>query len=245
VSRRPLRVADFDLDSTAEARLPPALDVVRAGIDLGADWIAVTLHATADGWGVVHPRTTVAMPDGSSTPLADLDLAATRDAVLHGGRVSTLEEVLLEAHRARRGLLLRIADTRALASLAGGIGVMGGDGPASLRRRFLAVVRDAQSGKRLRMEVPDAPSALELTGTASGLRARLRGRFPNLARAAADADDLVLPVAAFAAHPKRESIPAALDRRGARLWLSNVPEDAEDTWREAGAAGLLVRYAYR
>jgi hypothetical protein len=240
----PLLVADFALDDLNLERLPRGVRLVEEGVRRGADWIAADLWATADDWGLVHPRGHVPTPDGGQAAIAGLALAEAKEAALHDGPPCTLEEVLLAAHKAGRGVLFRIRDVRAIPTLAGGLGVMGGEGPAPLRGRFLAAVRDTRAGRRLRTEAPDAPSALELVGEPPGVKGRLWRRFPNLHRAAADADDLIVPADVYQQLPRRDGLAARLVRRGARLWLSEVAPGDVGAWTDPALAGLLVRHPW-
>lgn len=92
--------------------------------------------------------------------------------------------------------------------------------PASLRDRLLAVVPGERMGRRLRGEARWAPSALDLgAALRGGLFARLiAGRFPNHARAQADADDLIVPAGRFGTSAG-SALADTLRRRGARLWV--------------------------
>ncbi len=237
-------VADYDLDRLSDAELPDGDALVERAHADGHEWLAIALHATLDDEGVVHPRSVVVMPDGESRPIAEIEFPETRRVQVTGGRIRTFEEVLLRAHRAGVSLLVRVGTISALGPLAGGLGVMGAEKPAELRERYVAVVSSERLGKRLRTDAPIAPSALEVGTAGGGVRGALGRRLPNLARASAAADDLVLPLALCGGAKRVSALRATLARRGARLWISHVPPNEEDAARALGADGVVVRYRW-
>ena len=165
-------------------------------------------------------------------------------AEIDGERISGLEGLASAAQRRQFGLVLRLRDTPPISGLAKALGEEK-DAKASprLRDRFLVVVAGERVGRRLRADAPQFPSAYELPSSGGALLARL---LPvNLRRASADADDLVVPWGRV--HPARltSSIAPDLAKRGARLWLSEVPESEIDRATGVGAAGVFVRWAWR
>ena len=160
---------------------------------------------------------------------------------LSGGGLCTLEQVLLAAHKRGVGVVFRVRSTLAVKPLDAGIGVTGGSGHATFRKRFLAVVPDQRTGKRLRSDAKDVPSALELRHGERGLHAVLRRTFPNLARAGAAADDLVIPHDLYPWTKVESGLLPTLRRRGAGLWLSEVPPERARDWDDHPVTGVLVR----
>jgi hypothetical protein len=243
--QRPLRVADFVLDGRPTHLLPSGEALVRMASELRDDRVAVDLHTTKDGWGIVHPGHLVSMDDGNEVDVDSLSLADTRRVRLSGGGLCTLEQVLLAAHRCHIGVVFRVRSTLAAKPLGAGIGVTGGAGHAAFRRRFLAVVPDQRIGKRLRSDAREVPSALEIRRGERGLHAFLRRSLPNLARAGAAADDLLVPHDAFPWPKIENGLLPTLRRRGAGLWLSDVPPDSAGNWDEHPIAGVFVRREIR
>lgn len=242
---RPLRVADFVLDGRPTHLLPSGDALVRMAAEAHDDRVAVDVHATKDGWAVVHPGGVVSLDDGSEVTVESLTLADTRRVRLSGGGLCTLEQVLLAAHKRGIGVVFRVRSTLAVKPLGAGIGVTGGSGHATFKRRFLAVVPDQRIGKRLRSDAKDVPSALELRRDERGYHAFVRRSFPNLARAGAAADDLLIPHDAYAWPKIENGLLPTLRKRGAGLWLTDVPPDAAGTWDEHPIAGAFVRREIR
>ncbi len=214
---RSLIVADPVFPSTEiETPCPSAESLVTWASAAGADRLAVRAWLGPQGWAVVHPCG--ASADGAPS----------------------LEEVMLAAHRASLGLVVRIAKTDVISSLAGGLGILGSEGPAELRRRYLVVVPSTRIGKWLRRDAGDLPSARELDAGTS-IRSRLRRRAPNLARAASDADDLMVSAATTSPQRVRDVLVPQLRRRGAFVWVADVPPEARSSYENLGAGGLLLR----
>ncbi len=238
-AERSVVVADFVAPPDAPAGGPTGTALVAAAREAGADRVAVTVRATADGWAVVHAAPKLTRGTGE-VAVTELTLAELRNAVGGARRVATLEETLLAAHRARLGLVLRIHDTLVVDTLAGALGVTGGTGPAALRARFLVVVPDMRVGRRLRADARDLPSARSVAATGGAWRGALTRRFPNLARAAADADDLVVPAALVTPERVRDTLVPHLRRRGAFVWVEGVAPERRSDYEGLGAGGLFV-----
>lgn len=120
----------------------------------------------------------------------------------------------------RMGVIVFLDSTAALHELGGALAALGPQEPAKLRDRLLVVVPGERIGRRVRGDARWAPSALDLgAALAGGMFARfVASRFPNHARAKADADDLVVPAGRFDA-ASAAALAAMLRRRGARLWV--------------------------
>ena len=58
---RPIRVADFALAGRPTHLLPSGDALVRMAAEFGDHRVAVDVHATRDGWCVVHPGTVVSL----------------------------------------------------------------------------------------------------------------------------------------------------------------------------------------
>lgn len=233
-------VADFDASLWTDAPGASPERLVEATRSVGADRLVLPIQVTADPWAVVHPEERVARTDGGGIALQSLDLGELRRTTvlpcLH-----TLEEVLLAIHKARLGAVLRLFDTPPIERVGAALGVTGGEGRTALLPRFLVTAPDRRVGRRLRADAPDAPSAYELRRGEQGWRRRLAARVPNLARANADADDLIVPWD----HSDGDALAALsrkLAKRGARLFLGDVPPDRVDALRELPVAGLIVRH---
>lgn len=170
----------------------------------------------------------------------DDSLVAEVDGELIGG----LARLASAALRRQVGLVLRLRDSTVISGLAKALGEEK-DATASprLRERLLVVVAAERVGRRLRADAPQFPSAYELPSSGGALLARL---LPvNLRRASADADDLVVPWGALDPARLANSVAPDLKKRGARLWLSEVPDGELDRAAAVGAAGVLVRWAWR
>jgi hypothetical protein len=164
-------------------------------------------------------------------------------AEVDGERVGGLARLASAALRRQVGLVLRLRDTPPIKGLAKAFGEEK-DATASprLRDRLLVVVPTERVGRRLRADAPQFPSAYELPSSGGALLARL---LPvNLRRASADADDLVVPWGRLDPARLTNSIAPDLAKRGARLWLSEVPETDLDRATAVGAAGVFVRWRY-
>lgn len=235
----PVRVADFVFDDVAPDRLPSGPALVEAAERAKCERVVVDARATADGWVVVHPAAQVSGVDGSDVLFEDLTLDEVR--VHTNGRVASLEETLLAAHRRKRGLVIRIHDTATITGLSAALGIVAGDATAALRSRFLIVVPDSRIGKRLRADARTLPSALTLRASGGGLRAMLARRTANLARASADADDLIVSATSYAPDAALRSLVGKLSRRGAFVWVSDVTPDRESAYASCGVGGLLLR----
>lgn len=168
----------------------------------------------------------------------------TPQALCDGGRVAGLAKAWEEARRHHLGLLLRLMDTLSIAGLREALGVEKGTSPAKLRGTILVVVADDRTGKRLRREAPEFPSALELRPKGSHVRGLMRFVPPMGQRAAADAEDLIVPWSR-ADDPRIASKWApGLARRGSRLWISDVPQADAERASRLPATGLVVRFAF-
>jgi hypothetical protein len=166
----------------------------------------------------------------------------TPDAHVGERRVAKLERLRVEAARRDVGLYLRLRDTLSVFGLRDALGVAKGASSATLRGRFLVVVDAERVGKRLRHDAPELPSALELSPAKRRGLARLMS--PNFLRAAADADDLVVPWDDGGAEKLVVRIAPDLAKRGARVWIAGL-RDA-DLARAAllPVAGCVVRRAF-
>jgi glycerophosphoryl diester phosphodiesterase len=242
---RPVKAAEYDLTSLGPGEEPSGRALVAAAADAGVDRVVVHARSTADGWAVVHRGANVRIGGGEDRPLDDLALSEARKARTADGRVATLEETMLAAHKRDIGLVIRIHDTLVTDALTGALGIMAGEGPSALRARYLVIVPDARIGKRLRMGSPDLPSARALPAEGGGWRGALARKLPNLARAAADADDLVVPAALASPEQVRDKLVPVLRRRGAFVWVEGVPPQDFDTYAETGAGGMLVDLPWR
>jgi hypothetical protein len=194
---------------------PHARELVDAAADRGARFVAVRV---VDG--------------DDETP----------EAHLAGRRVATLERLAAEARRAEIGLFLRLEDTLPVAGLAAALGADKSGRAADLAGRFLVVVDKDRTGKRLRSVAPQFPSAFELPAAEGRSLARFLPA--NLRRATADADDLVVPWGRIDAATLAARIAPQLARRGARLWISHVPEAEAAAAAAVPAAGIVVRFAF-
>jgi glycerophosphoryl diester phosphodiesterase len=236
---RSVIVAEHTISDCRPGTEPSGPALVAAAERDGFDRVVVNVRSTADGWAVVH-RDLRVLYRGDEKSLSDLTLAETRDAVTADGRVATLEETMLEAHRRDIGLVIRIHDTLVVEALTGALGIMAGEGHGELRRRYLVVVPDARIGKRLRMGAQHLPSARSIRPTGGAWRAALARRFPNLARAAADADDLVLSATLATPADLRDRWVPMLARRGAYVWVEGVTPATRPDYENVGAGGLLI-----
>lgn len=242
---RAVFVAEFALGGVAPGSEPSGRALVAAAAEAGADRVVVHARSTADGWAVVHQAPEVELRSGETRRLEDLTLAEAREARASDGRIATLEETMLAAHRRGLGLVVRIHDGLVTDALAGALGIMAGEGTAALRARYLVVVPDARLGKRLRMGARDLPSARSLPVKGGGWRGALARRFPNLARAAADADDLVVHASLATPERVRDVLVPVLRRRGAFVWVEGVAPERRDAYAAGGAGGVLVDLPWR
>ncbi len=168
----------------------------------------------------------------------------TLAAEIDGERIGGLARLAALALRAQVGLFLRLTDTPPISGLARALGVERDAAAAPrLRDRFLVVVPGERIGRRLRADAPQFPSAYELPSSGGALLARLLPL--NVRRGGADADDLVLPWGRHDPARIATRIAPDLAKRGARLWLSDVPENEVDRATAVGAAGIVVRRAFR
>lgn len=166
----------------------------------------------------------------------------TPEAHVGGRRFATLERLGDEAKRREMGLFLRLDDTLPIPGLAAALGIDKSVRSADVRDRFVVVVDADRTGKRLRAVAPQFPSAFELPAEEGRSLARL---LPvNLRRATADADDLVVPWGRIAAAKLTSRIAPLLAKRGARLWISDVPEPEVELAADVPGAALVVRFPY-
>ncbi len=202
------------VDFELDGARPSARDVVARAVDHGARFVALDV---VDG--------------DDETP----------DAHVDGRRVAKFARFVDEATRREIGLFLRVRDTLVLFGLRETLGVAKGSSSDDARGRVLVVVPGERVGKRLRREAPELPSALEVP--AAGRRGLARFLTVNMLRAAADADDLVVPWNDDAPRLVARIAPS-LAMRGARVWASGVRE--EDAQRAAASpvAGFVVRRPY-
>ncbi len=231
---RPVRVADY---VTAPASVPaqgPAL-ATRAA-EQGYDRVLVWTHATKDDWLVAHPRPTVTI-DGEERRIEKLTLAELRPCV---ERPATLEETMLAAHKANIGLVVRLTDTTGIHALAGALGIMEGEDTSNLRRRYLVAVPNQRIGRRLRSDANPIPSARWLEPSGGGWKGALARRFPNLARAACDADDLIVDARAFSPERVRNDLVPHLARRAAFAWVALADASQESDYADAGVGGFII-----
>jgi len=241
---RTVIVAELRVEGREPGREPSGRALVNAAARDGFDRVVVHARSTSDGWAVVHASPRVRLRSGDEGALADLTLAEARNAVCADGRVATLEDTMLQAHRKRLGLVIRIHDTLVIQALGAALGIMAGDGHGELRSRYLVVVPDARIGKRLRMEASQLPSGRSLPHTGGGWRAALARKLPNLARAAADADDLVIHAKLASPSQVRDALIPKLARRGAYVWIEGVTAETRAAYENLGAGGLLVETPY-
>jgi hypothetical protein len=130
------------------------------------------------------------------------------------------------AEESGTGLLVFLEDTRGLADLAAALPAAAARKTAENRDRLLVVVESERAGKRLRAEVPWAPSAVDV-GAIGGFARLFRSWAPNHVRAMCLADDVLAPAGMFG-EARLAALAAKLRLRGARLWLRDVaPQDAE------------------
>lgn len=159
-------------------------------------------------------------------------------------RVGGLARLAALALRQQVGLLLRLRATTPIVGLAKALSAEKDASAASrLRDRFLVVVPNERIGRRLRADAPQFPSGYELPTSGDALLTRFFS--VNLRRASADADDLVVPWGRLDPARLVSKIAPDLRKRGARLWVSDVPEDEVDRATAVGAAGVIVRWAWR
>jgi hypothetical protein len=196
---------------------PAPVELVEAAVARGASFVAAAIAE-----------------DDDDALVAEVD----------GHRVGGLARLAALALRHQLGLLLRLHDTTAIDGLAQALGAEKDASAAPrLRERLLVVVPGERVGRRLRMEAPQFPSAYELPS--SGDTILTRWLPVNVRRAAADADDLVVPWGRLDPARLASRIAPDLARRGARLWLSDVPETEVDRATAVGAAGVIVRWSLR
>jgi hypothetical protein len=159
-------------------------------------------------------------------------------------RVGGLARLAAVSLRHNVGLLLRLRDTTPIVGLAKALSEEKDPSAAPrLRDRFLVVVPNERIGRRLRTDAPQFPSGYELPTSGDALLTRF---FPvNMRRGAADADDLVVPWGRLDPARLASKIAPDLAKRGARLWLSDVPEADLDRATAVGAAGVVVRWTFR
>jgi len=241
---RSIIAAEFEIAGRRPGEEPSGKALVAAAARGGFDRVVVHARSTADGWAVVHANPTVRLRNGDEGKLADLTLAEARTAICVDGRISTLEDTMLEAHRRKLGLVIRIEETFVIGALAGALGIMAGDGHGELRRRYLVIVPNARIGKRLRADAEKLPSARSLPHDGGGWRAALARRYPNFARAAADADDLVVHTTLASPDVVRNKLVPLLGRRGAYVWVEGVTNSGRAEYEDIGAGGLLVETPY-
>lgn len=236
-THRPVRVVTFEVDVPRS----PA-ELVDAAAERGADRLELDVWNTADGWAIVNGGPTLECADGSRESIEDVTLRGS------DGRpgLHTVEEALLAAHRRRIGLHFRVHERSVVRPLAAAIGVSGGSGHELLRRRFLVVADDAKIGRWLRSEAPELPSAVVLPEAGGGWRGALGRRLPNLARAAADADDLLLPNALAGGPTRIAALARTLARRGGYLWICDLTRAAAEALLSdpqlRGLGGVVERH---
>ncbi len=237
--QRAVHVAEYDIAACGPGGTPSGRALVGAAADAGFDRVVVHARSTADGWAVVHAHDH-ALVRGEARPVEELTLSEARKAHAVDGHVVTLEETMLVANRRGLGLVLRIHDTLVTHTLSAALGIMGGDGVAALRARYLVVVATAKLGKRLREAARELPSARSLPREGGGWRGALARRLPNLARAAADADDLVVRASLTSPDEVRDRLVPLLRRRGAFVWVEGVAPERRDAYAATGAGGVIV-----
>ena len=154
---------------------------------------------------------------------------------------ASLEQTMLAAHREHVGMLVRIHDTLGISALGAALGIMQGDQTENLRRRYLVVVADQRTGRRLRSDAAQVPSALLLRERGGKLQGVIARAFPNLARAGAEADDLIVPAALFTPDRLRKKLVPVLARRAAFAWVTGLDETTESEYADSGAGGLIVQ----
>jgi hypothetical protein len=162
----------------------------------------------------------------------------TPEVHVGGTRVATLARMRSEASRARLGLFLRLHDTLPIAAMREALGVEKGSPAAASRERLLVAVDGERTGKRLRHDAPELPSALELPVKSRGLA---RFASPNVQRAGADADDLVVPWGRADVEKLIGRIAPILAVRGARVWVCGLQETERVRAERLPVAGLVVR----
>jgi hypothetical protein len=162
-------------------------------------------------------------------------------AHVDGDRVADLERMASVLRSRGLGVFARIEGTLPIPSLRDALGVAKGTSPATLRDRVLVVVDEERTGKRLRMEAPEFPSAYELRPKGDPVRGLLRFASPMWQRAAADAEDLVVPWGRLDGAKLADRYVPALRRRGARLWICGVDETTRAAAASVPAHGLIVR----
>jgi len=231
---RPVRVANFVPPPESVPPKGPAL-AARAA-EHGYDRVLIWTHATKDDWLVAHPRPAVTIA-GEEWSIGKRTLAELRSSV---EQPATLEETMLAAHRASIGLVVRLTDTTGIHALTGALGIMQGDGTNDLRRRYLVVVPNQRVGRRLRSDAKRLPSACWLEPTGGGWKGALARRFPNLARAACDADDVIVDSRAFSPERVRNDLVPHLARRAAFVWVALCAGAAEADYADTGVGGLIV-----
>jgi hypothetical protein len=190
---------------------PSGRDLVDAAVAWGADFVAGDVVDGEDETPEVH---------------------------VGGRRVATLARMRSEASRGRLGLFLRLRDTLPIAAMREALGVEKGAPSAASRERLLVAVDGERTGKRLRAEAPELPSALELPVKSRGLA---RFASPNFQRAGADADDLVVPWGRADVEKLITRIAPILAARGARVWVCGLPETDRPRAERLPVAGLVVR----
>jgi hypothetical protein len=165
------------------------------------------------------------------------------EAHLGGRRVATIERLVAETSKRGIGLFVRLRDTPPLFGLREALGVTQGASSAASRDRLVVVVDRERVGKRLRRDAPELPSALELASAKP--RGWKRFATPNFLRAAADADDLVVPWDGDAAAPLVARTAPLLAKRGARLWVSGLSDGDVARVGSMSVAGCVVRRRLR
>jgi len=197
------------------AAKPTARDFVAAAVESGAAFVAADVI------------------DGDDE---------TPEAHVGGCRIAKLERFASEATRRSIGLFLRVPETSGVFGLRDALGVAKGTAATTLTERLLVVVSGERVGKRLRHDAPELPSALELTPASR--RGLARFASPNFLRAAADADDLVVPWSDAGAARLVTKLASDLARRGARLWISDLSDTDLADPDLPRVAGWIVRRPY-
>lgn len=159
-----------------------------------------------------------------------------------GNHAGSVRGVVRAVADAGLGLVVRVSDTRAYSGLYDAFRPAYAElSVAALRDRVVFVVATERAGKRLRADVPWAPSAADLGAIGAGLTGFLRKIAPNYVRAMCLADDVVAPHDLFDAR-RTDELAAKLRTRGGRLWLDRVPPRAVAGPASSPAHGIIVRH---
>ena len=199
------------------------------------------LIAPFDGDG---PRGGDLVRDAKRAGYAWVDAGPIGDEDDDDGRAANarIRATISAARTERIGVVLTLENTRTADSLAA-LWESAGEELSertvpNLRDRLLVVVPGERHGKRLRMAAPWAPSALDLAGR-TGFRRHLAKLMPNIHRAQADCDDLIVPHALFP--PQRlAALAQKLRTRGARLIVRAARQEDAARLGQAGVYGVVT-----